>query len=57
MSKDIYSEPVSSYEEMMNLCRAEIREQVSEVMGRCLPFADTPEGKVLMEEQLYGILV
>lgn len=57
MSKDIYSEPVSSYEEMMNVCRTETRERVSEVIRLCLPFADTPEGKILMEEQLYSVLI
>ena len=57
MSKDMYSEPVSSYEEMMELCRAETRARVSETIRLCLPFADTPEGRILMEEQLYGILI
>ena len=55
--RDLYAEPVSSYEEMMNVCRAETRERISEVIRLCLPFADTPEGKILMEEQLYGILI
>ncbi len=56
MIKDIYSQQVSSYEEMMELCRRETRERISETLDICLPLADTPEGKILMEEQLYGIL-
>ncbi|MBQ8942817.1 MAG: hypothetical protein IJ062_13440 [Firmicutes bacterium] len=55
--RDLYAEPVSSYEEMMNLCRLETRERVAETIRLCLPFADTPEGKILMEEQLYSILI
>ena len=55
--KDIYEEPVSNYEEMMELCRSETRARVSETLKLCLPFADTPEGRVLMEEQLYSILI
>ena len=57
MKRDIYAKQVSSYDELMELCRAETRERISEVLGRCLPLADTPEGRVLMEEQLYGVLV
>lgn len=57
MIKDIYAEPVSSYEEMMDLCRSETRERIAETIRLCLPFADTPEGMILMEEQLYGILI
>ncbi len=57
MSRDIYAEPAANYEEMMDICRAETRERVSEVVRLCMPFADTPEGRVLMEEQLYSILI
>ena len=57
MIRDLYAEPVSSYEEMMELCRKETRERVAETIRLCLPFADTPEGKILMEEQLYSILI
>ena len=55
--KDLYAEPVSSYEEMLDLCRAETRERIRETLRLCLPMADMPEGRVLMEEQLYGILI
>ena len=55
--RDLYAEPVSSYEEMMEKCRTETRARISETIRLCMPFADTPEGRVLMEEQLYGILI
>ena len=57
MSRNLYAEPTSSYEEMMNICRTETRERISEVIRLCMPLADTPEGRLLMEEQLYGILI
>ena len=46
-----------NYEEMMELCRAETRERISDVLRLCLPHSDTPEGRILLEEQLYGILI
>ena len=57
MSRDIYSEQADTYEEMMDVCRRETRERISEILRLCLPLADTPEGKILMEEQLYGVLI
>ena len=57
MNEDLYTQPVLSYEEMMNKCREETRQRVSEVIRLCMPFADTPEGRILMEEQLYGVLI
>ena len=57
MEEDFYTQPAVSYEEMMDRCRTETRRRVSEVIRLCMPFADTPEGKILMEEQLYGVLI
>ncbi|MBQ9519302.1 MAG: hypothetical protein IJR59_05350 [Firmicutes bacterium] len=57
MIQNLYDMPVSSYEDIMDICRAETRERISETLRLCMPFADTPEGKILMEEQLYGILI
>ena len=57
MDRDIYSKPVSNYEELMNICRNETRLRVSEVIELCMPFIDTPEGKILMEEQMYSVLI
>ena len=57
MDRDIFSVSADNYEEMMDICRTETRQRISEVIRLCMPFADTPEGRVLMEEQLYGILI
>ena len=46
-----------SYEEMMNICRKETRDRICEVLQLCLPYSDTPEGRILLEEQLYGVLI
>ena len=46
-----------SYEEMMNICREETRDRICEVLQLCLPYSDTPEGRILLEEQLYGVLI
>ena len=45
------------YEEMMDVCRMETRRRISDVLRLCLPYSDTPEGRILMEEQLYGVLI
>ena len=46
-----------TYEEMLELCRRETKRRVSETVDICAPFIDTPEGRLLMEEQLYGVLI
>ena len=57
MLTDLYELPAETYEEMMDICRQETRKSISDILGHCLPIADTPEGRVLMEEQLYGVLI
>lgn len=57
MNDELYMQPAASYEEMMEICRTETRRRVSEVIRLCMPFSDTPEGKVLLEEQLYGVII
>ena len=46
-----------NYEEMMDVCRAETRKRISDTLKQFMPYYDTPEGKILMEEHLYGILI
>lgn len=41
----------------MNICRLEARERIAETIRLCLPFSDTEEGRILMEEQIYGVLI
>ena len=59
MGKDIYelTDKFTTYEEMMNTCRTETRERIAEVLKVFLPYSDTPEGRILLEEQLYSVLI
>ncbi|MBR1735870.1 MAG: hypothetical protein IJ736_02475 [Firmicutes bacterium] len=46
-----------NYEEVMDVCRMETRRRISDTLKQFMPYYDTPEGKILLEEQLYGILI
>ncbi|MBR1442836.1 MAG: hypothetical protein IJ583_04805 [Firmicutes bacterium] len=47
----------SDYDEMMYICRNETRRMISEILKQFMPYYNTPEGKILLEEHLYGVLI
>lgn len=46
-----------SYDELIHHCRNVMKARVSEIVAVNLPFLDSSEGRVLMEEQLYGLVL
>ena len=54
--EDLFDKALN-YEEAMDVCRMETRKRISDTLKRFMPYYDTPEGKILLEEHLYGILI
>lgn len=53
----LLSDQAQSYDELIHCCRSIMRTRVSEIVAINLPFLDSAEGRVLMEEQLYGLVL
>lgn len=46
-----------NYDELMFNCRSILKERVDEIVNINLPFLETSQGRIIMEEQLYGLML